>query len=410
MLIELFGENFGCFRDEFRLSMLATDIDPGCDRGIIEVAVKDDPEPLRLLRAAAIYGPNASGKTTVLRAADALHSLIANSGRFPSDAAVREYQPFVSNFAARRPVRLGVKAVLDSIIYDYEIAFNDKAFTAERLERQTVDATECLFSRLGQEVTGSWTDDNRFKLISWEFRQNALLLSLADSLAPGLVGAIASGLGRLLQFFDGTESPLTLTLVPRKALSDPQFHDWLLSQLKSADLGVTDMAIEKRAFQFPNAPTIPDYRLMLKHAGSDGAFQLPYESESFGTQKMADIAPILYELSNGQHAICAFVDEIGASLHPTLLRGLIQHFNCEIPASEARGQLIFATHETSLIDDEAKKAVLRRDQVYLTEKDASGAARLYSVAEFKERNNLNMRKRYLEGRYGAIPSLGRFPG
>ncbi|NJL31659.1 MAG: hypothetical protein HC898_08525 [Phycisphaerales bacterium] len=95
-------------------------------------------------------------------------------------------------------------------------------------------------------------------------------------------------------------------------------------------------------------------------------------------------------------------------MHPTLLQGLIRHFNSEIPQKKMCGQLIFVTHETALLDAEAKNAALRRDQVYLTEKDASGAARLYSVAEFNERNNLNMRKRYLQGRYGALPALGSF--
>jgi hypothetical protein len=71
-----------------------------------------------------------------------------------------------------------------------------------------------------------------------------------------------------------------------------------------------------------------------------------------------------------------------------------------------RGQLVFATHETGLLDAEAKDAVLRRDQIYLTEKDSTGASRLYSVAEFKERNNLNLRRRYLHGRYGALPAVG----
>ena len=81
---------------------------------------------------------------------------------------------------------------------------------------------------------------------------------------------------------------------------------------------------------------------------------------------------------------------------------------CGTHMKAACGQLIFATHETSLLDAEGKNAVLRRDQIYLTEKDAFGAARLYSVAEFRERNNLNIRRRYLQGRYGALPSLGDF--
>jgi AAA15 family ATPase/GTPase len=117
-------------------------------------------------------------------------------------------------------------------------------------------------------------------------------------------------------------------------------------------------------------------------------------------------APLIYDLMHRGHPRAAFVDEFDASMHPLLIRALVEHFNCEVPKHEARGQLVFATHETTLLDDEAKDAVLRRDQIYLTEKDSTGAARLYSVADFRERNNLNIRKRYLQGRYGALPSLG----
>ena len=104
--------------------------------------------------------------------------------------------------------------------------------------------------------------------------------------------------------------------------------------------------------------------------------------------------------------MAAFVDELHESLHPKMLEAIIREFNCDTPMNQVHGQLIFATHETALLDGEAWTALLRRDQIYLTEKDASGAARLYSVAEFKERNNLNIRRRYLQGRYGALPSLG----
>jgi len=127
-----------------------------------------------------------------------------------------------------------------------------------------------------------------------------------------------------------------------------------------------------------------------------------------GTQSFLELAPIIYSLANCKKPICYFLDEIEQSLHPTLLRGMLDHFNCQMPMDKVHGQLIFSTHETSLIDAEAKNAVFRRDQIYLTDKDASGAARLYSVAEFNERNNLNIKKRYLEGRYGAIPTVGPF--
>ena len=117
---------------------------------------------------------------------------------------------------------------------------------------------------------------------------------------------------------------------------------------------------------------------------------------------------MLFDLAHEARPQAIFVDEIDRSLHPVLLQGIVRHLNCEIPLKAVRGQLIFATHDTTLIDAEAKTAVLRRDQIYLTEKDASGAARLYSVAEFKERNNLNLRHRYLQGRYAVLPSLGAF--
>lgn len=116
----------------------------------------------------------------------------------------------------------------------------------------------------------------------------------------------------------------------------------------------------------------------------------------------------MYGIAHATTSRAVFVDELDASLHPVLLQGLIRHLNRELPLERARGQLIFATHETTLLDDEAKEAVLRRDQVYLAEKDATGAPRLFSVAEFRERNNLNIRHRYLQGRYGALPALGSF--
>lgn len=135
---------------------------------------------------------------------------------------------------------------------------------------------------------------------------------------------------------------------------------------------------------------------------------MPFSAESFGTQKLVQLAPLLYSLTHGEQPSACFADEFDASIHPTLFAGILRHFNCEIEPSAVRGQLIFTAHETSLIDAEARDAVLRRDQVYLTDKDASGASRLYSIGEFRERNNVNLRKRYLEGRYGAIPSIGGF--
>ena len=109
MLIELYGANFGCFRDEFSLSMLATDIDPGSCKGVVSVDIDGDAKPLRLLRSVAIYGPNASGKSTVLRAANALRFLLENSAQLRSDQRLLPYEPFALDAAHRdAPVSLAL--------------------------------------------------------------------------------------------------------------------------------------------------------------------------------------------------------------------------------------------------------------------------------------------------------------
>ena len=428
MLIELFGENFGCFRDEFRLSMLATDIDPGSERGVAEVAIEGDPEPLRLLRAAAIYGSNASGKSTVLRAATVLRRFILGSSRLRSDEKIIYYEPFAGDESKSRPVRLGIKAVIDGTVYDYEVSFTDTSVVSERLGRQTGTTSSILVERLGQRVSGEWTQDEQFLLATREFRPTALLLSLADSLTPKLAGRIAPGLSSLLRFFDGsapTRVPALMQPAAQLAKDNPEFKKWLLQQLRAADIGVTDLNVKQlrrvevnQGFLFEEvnegadvAPSTEPvrHRLALLHAGPTGTFAVPYTSESFGTKKLVDLAPLLFQLFAEGESITAFVDEIGASLHPVLLVELIRHINCSPRLSSVRGQLVFATHETSLIDDEAKDAVLRRDQVYFAAKDSQGVGRLYALSDFQERQNINLRKRYLEGRYGAIPSIGQFP-
>ncbi len=428
MLIEFFGENFGCFREEFRLSMLATDIDPDSKRGTIDVSIKGDPEPLKLLRSAAIYGPNASGKSTVLRAASALRGAIAGSRRLRSDDTLAYYEPFALGLSAKKPSRLGMKAIIDGHVYDYEIKFDRKAFTFEHLERWVGGSRVTLFKRSGQDVEGMWKDQESFKLLAKDFGPNKLLLSLADRLMPSLARGIAPGFRRLLGSFDGASPAWYFersNAVAKRVREEPLFASWLLSHLKAADLGVSEVRTEEvKVVVHVEADTEEDegggsegiterietdYRLSLIHTFGSESGPIAFHRESLGTRRLVDIAPLLFDLAHDQRPRAAFADELDASLHPTVFKGLINHFNCQMPHQDARGQLIFVTHETLLMDAEAKFAPLRRDQLYLTEKASDGSARLYSVAEFRERNNLNLRKRYLEGRYGAIPAVGRFP-
>lgn len=435
MLIELFGKNYGCFRDEFALSMLASDIDPKNSRGIVEVRLDGEDEPLRLLRAAAIYGPNASGKSTVIKAAGTLRKLMTEGGANITKSLGAFYEPFLLGAGKSQLSKLGVKAVVSGKVYEYACEFDAQGFAVESFTQHTAKGERVLFRRDGTEVRGEWLNDEKFKLLSQDMRQATSLLWTVDQFAPSLSGALVKGMCDVLGVFDmgkrfGSQDDDT---VAKQVDADPKFREWLLEILRFSDLGVRDVKTvasteakrraetqRTRDLNLARKRSLPrQFRsqliisretendsLSLAHTSDNGEVYFDFEQESFGTQWLTQLAPVIYSLLNSETPKAIFVDEIDSSLHPTVLSGLIHKFNCETPVNEVKGQLIFTTHETALLEGEAKDAILRRDQIYLTQKDASGAAKLYSVADFNERQNLNVRRRYLQGRYGALPSLG----
>jgi uncharacterized protein len=126
--------------------------------------------------------------------------------------------------------------------------------------------------------------------------------------------------------------------------------------------------------------------------------RFPVKEESYGTQRFFALScPLLEALENGR---TLFVDELDASLHPLLLRHLIELFHN--PQTNPKGaQLIFNTHDTTLLDG----SLFRRDQIWFMEKDREGCSHLYSLLDFSPRQGEALAKGYLIGRYGAIPFL-----
>lgn len=426
MLIELFGSNFRCFRDEFRLSLEATGIDPDDRRGVVEVAVGGSSQPLRLLRCVAIYGPNAAGKSTVLDAASALWYLIEFTHELSSNTPLIVFEPFALNAGSRQPSMLGARFVFDERVYEYSVTFDGTRFLREALVLVgdgDVNTDAILFQRDGQTLTGAWQQDSRFALVlEGSLRPNASVLGLADRFAPALAGGVVAGLVALLGGLARDprvrpSGPHRRQRIAQMAKDDTEFAEWLRGHLRAADVGVVDFDIVESITRStgppiggPDAepggsPTKTAYGLVLRHRAGDVELSLPFGRESLGTQRVVDLAATLYELTRGPGAQAAFIDEIDTSLHPVLLDRFVRHFNSEMPAA-SRAQMIFTTHETLLIDGMARSAALRRDQVYFTDKASDGAATLFSLAEFTERNNHNLRKRYLQGRYGALPLVG----
>lgn len=203
----------------------------------------------------------------------------------------------------------------------------------------------------------------------------------------------------------------------------------LVSLVSAADVGITDLYVEeaedldytrflerrlKQASERQDSAAISRISQQLEQAHSDaprtrpeiktvhGDYSRPFEiyDESAGTQAWLELLPqVLNVLSQGRTLM---VDEIDTSLHPLLTSRLVGLFQ-EDRTNPYGAQLIFTTHDTSLLGTMMGEEVLRRDQVWFVEKDGAGASELYALSDFKPRKEENTERRYLRGSYGAVP-------
>ena len=138
-------------------------------------------------------------------------------------------------------------------------------------------------------------------------------------------------------------------------------------------------------------------RLKVGHLGKNNQSVLfNLEEESDGTIRLLDFLPAFMNLISTNSVF--IIDEIERSIHPLLIKELVNKFSLD---ENTKGQLIFTTHESNLLDQK----IFRQDEIWFVEKDKSGATDLYSLSEFKEHKTIDIRKGYLNGRYGSIPFL-----
>lgn len=430
MLVRLFGSNFRSFKGDFELSLVAADLrrEEDRDRGVIEVPIAGMAEPLRLLRGLAIYGPNASGKSTVLMAARALCWLVVNSSpRSKPDAKIDQYQPFLLDDTSRdAAVKLGCDVVYKEWLLRYEIEFEEKTILREALTLLNENEEVKLIDRRPSgEVRGDLiarSDAN--KLYVKEMQPNVAVLSKLAQHGPSKGKESAQPYYKAIR--DSTRYEDYSTVVDRlymgwhneRFADDVPYRDWIMRHLvRVADLGICDVHTRREIREIPDELrdelakidselTFPDTEVVVCFVHEGNAKRpIDFSDESSGTKKLFNISGDWWALAN--ESITLFADELAASLHPRLLDRLIRAVN-DPPSSRVRSQLIFPTHETGLLESQdGQPPALRRDQVYFTRKDMNGVTELYSLAEFKEdaRPVHNIRKRYLSGLYGAIPSV-----
>jgi predicted ATPase len=415
MLIEFRVTNFRSFRETQTLSMVAGPFAEHSQTNAFSSGLKGFGP---FLRSAVIYGPNAAGKTNLLRALQFVQSLVVNSATVTS-LVQNPFSPFKFSAATRNaPSEFQITFAQDEVRYQYGFAIGPERVEKEWLIEYVHPRGRTMFER---------TYDKAKKRYQWNFssflkgqrsvwrdstRPDALFLSTAIQLNSTQLRPIFEWFQkRLIVVVGVTTLNPTLTL---KMLDEPGGKQRLLPFLREADLDITDLEVRREPIpagaifvpgsqileQLPGSPTLNVVRVTFSHRSDDDKAHvgLDLAEESSGTQVLFRSAGAwLNVFANGEVLL---FDEIDTSLHPLLVRFLIQRFHSKRTNSN-NAQLIFSTHNTSLLDQE----LFRRDQIWFAEKERDGASRLYPLTDFKPRNDEVLERWYMRGRYGALPIL-----
>ncbi|GAA4713598.1 hypothetical protein APR04_005341 [Promicromonospora umidemergens] len=437
ILLRFRVENHRSIRDETELSLVRP--------SLTTVRPKDDDWVGATTRVSGIYGANASGKSTVVEALKFFRSMVIESATSWSLRKKLPQEPFLLDPDAKKsPSGYSVDFVLADVRYQYGFEINESAVRQEWLYDYPSAKHRVLFER----------DDREFRfgraLLGAPRRhasatgERELFLSKAKSNGHELLGTLWSALTESLVVADFSEQDRRLRLdqITEGIAEGVIDLGDVTTLLRVADIGIADVALDEeegeysvaeylerliarhevRSAESPLTPWSDSrwilYRardtasqeqelvqraLMFKHIGHNGTFPLPLDAQSTGTLSWLSLAlPALTILRSGGVLV---VDEIDASLHPQLSQVILRMFK-DPGYNHTGAQLIFTTHDTFLLSTQSDSA-LAPEETWFTEKDRDGATSLFSLADFPTRADQNFSKRYLDGRYGAIPRTAR---
>jgi AAA15 family ATPase/GTPase len=419
MLITFSVENFRSIRDLQTLSMVEPRLDHHLEWShLIEAGNR------RLLKSAAIFGPNASGKSNILRAMIWLRQFVLSSSKEGQAGEPIDIQPFrLSTAKEKAPTHFEIEFVIKGFEYRYGFEVTTKKVESEWLFRKLPTAKPAmLFTREGGKFDVSAEFFREGKGLEDRTRDNALFLSVCAQFN----GLEATKIIQWMQRFRWVSglSEAGFYVFTAQRLNEPGYQEKLLELAKRADFNICalrseieemtvaklppDMPEEMRKQVLDQKVMRADIKTSHEKRDVDGKvvgrveFDLA-KDESQGTQKFIALSgPITHTLEQGSILI---VDELEARLHPLLTQAVVDLFHS--PVNRKNAQLVFAAHDVTLLDPDR----FRRDQVWFTEKDDNGATDLYSLAEFdpqEVRPGSRFSRQYLLGLFGAVPKLAHF--
>lgn len=439
MLIQFIVENFLSFESETIFNLIST-----AQKEHQEQQIKTT-KGFSLLSISALYGANASGKSNLIKAIAFAKDLIIQ-GTKPDQIIPQKFFR-LNKDCFTKPSKFEFLIYIDSKIYHYYFSFDKYKIHEEWLyvkkNKKFVKYFDRLVSDNGESKYNFGTSFiNKSSKKDYQFYEFVMKGTRKNQLF--LTEAIEKNIDNLKALYDWFHYTLDIihadslyALLPFRTKEDEKFSNFLGSILKkiSTDIeGIHSNEIhidfEK---QFPDMPEnikndivnkvnqnagfiiseggkqysifqdenekLTLLKLNIKHKikGTNDTINFELEEESDGTQRFIHLTPALVNLINNKKVM--FIDELDRRLHPLLSKLFIEIY---LRLRHNNSQLIFATHEVNLLNSK----ILRRDEIWFAEKDEHGASHLTSLAEFKVRDDLNIQKGYLNGRFGAIPMMG----
>ena len=421
MLLEFSVTNYRSIRNTQTLRMAASNYDKGLqETNCFNAGVNGLP---KLLRTAVVYGPNAAGKSNLFRALHFMQNFVLKSHSHQEGQTINAAPFALDSRTKKEPSEFEIFFVQDDVRYQYGFTVNRVRVTKEWLLAFPAGKAQRWFEREYNAKTNEdrWYFGSKFtgRRQIWQeaTRKNALFLSTAIQLNNEQLKPVFGWFqDRLAAILPGAQINLQLS-IDQCASEEGTQH--IMAFMNSADISISGITVKKipippmkpemlppdmpqplkeQVMRDMQRKEIPDIRFLHK-TNSGEAVPFHFGDESDGTKKLfAYAGPWLDVLAKGR---ILFIDELDTSLHPLMVRfliGLVQ--NPEINKHNA--QLIFTTHDTSVLDTE----LFRRDQIWFVEKDHEQASRLYPLSDFKPRKGEALEKGYLNGRYGALPFIG----
>jgi hypothetical protein len=417
MLIRFHASNFRSFKGDQGLSMVASSL-----AGAPEAVVHFEDLGLDLLRVAAIYGANAAGKSNVLAALQFISRAVKNSHReWKPDGPIPRDPFLLEPTCQASPSRFEVDFLLDGVRFQYGLTVDSSSVMKEWLYSFPKGRRQRWFNRdagkpqpfdFGKTLRGN----NR--MMAALARKNSLFLSVAAENNHPMLSPVYFWLTETLKF-SHVDDPhrMDLTLKALRARKSA-----VVDFVRLADLGITDLTVKEMHIKPKHLQALKRFVDEIGAAqGADSLSQiieivefkhsapalkddvsLSLAKESRGTQAWLSLIGTLLDTLETGGVLC--IDELDASLHPRLALEIIRIFE-DPERNPKNAQLIFNTHNPTLLGNMLEGPGLRRDQVWLVEKDSGGATHLYPMTDFKPRKEENLERGYLQGRYGAVPFI-----